>query len=236
MTSARGALAENVCVHVFFRVADAQRLLSESSLCRQRSYHTARDVKCFEKGADDPGEDLAQKRTDGVAILPILTNDRRWCLDSTSRTSISKSHSKQAARDVGKPSAAAPPFAVGTALSGGPPHRSRRAELPHRAPAAGHDAQALSVRRASHVEFCDRQQIWSVREGRPRGRVRRLLQLILHQPLGEIVHWAGTREEALTWERRYYEPGGPGWTADKTPGNAIYTVDSGPTVPREELQ
>jgi len=34
-------------------------------------------------------------------------------------------------------------FAVGIALSGDPPHRSRRAELPHRAPTSSHDAQAL---------------------------------------------------------------------------------------------
>ena len=33
--------------------------------------------------------------------------------------------------------------AVGTALSGRPPHRSQRAELPHWAPASGGDAQAL---------------------------------------------------------------------------------------------
>jgi hypothetical protein len=33
--------------------------------------------------------------------------------------------------------------AVGTALSGGPPHRSQRAELPHWAPTSGTDAQAL---------------------------------------------------------------------------------------------
>jgi len=32
--------------------------------------------------------------------------------------------------------------AVGTALAGRPPHRSRRAELPHRAPASGGDAEA----------------------------------------------------------------------------------------------
>ncbi len=34
-------------------------------------------------------------------------------------------------------------FAVGTALTGGPPHRSRRAALPHRAPTSSHDAQSL---------------------------------------------------------------------------------------------
>ena len=34
-------------------------------------------------------------------------------------------------------------FAVGTALKGGPPHRSQRALLTHWAPTSGHDAQSL---------------------------------------------------------------------------------------------
>jgi hypothetical protein len=35
-------------------------------------------------------------------------------------------------------------IAVGTALAGRPPHRSGRAELPHPAPASGHDATSHS--------------------------------------------------------------------------------------------
>ena len=34
------------------------------------------------------------------------------------------------------------PVAVGTALTGGPPHRSQRAELPHWAPASGSGSEA----------------------------------------------------------------------------------------------
>ena len=34
-------------------------------------------------------------------------------------------------------------FAVGTALTGGPPHRSQRVLLTHWAPTSGHDAQSL---------------------------------------------------------------------------------------------
>ena len=34
-------------------------------------------------------------------------------------------------------------IAVGTALTGGPPHRSQRALLTHWAPTSGHDAQSL---------------------------------------------------------------------------------------------
>ena len=36
-----------------------------------------------------------------------------------------------------------PAIAVGTALTGGPPHRSQRALLTHWAPTSGHDAQSL---------------------------------------------------------------------------------------------
>jgi hypothetical protein len=69
----------------------------------------------------------------------------------------------------------------------------------------------VCVRRASHVEFCDRKQLWCVRAGRPGTRIRRVLQRILHRPLGEVLHWALSRDEALAWERKHYQPGGPGW-------------------------
>ena len=69
----------------------------------------------------------------------------------------------------------------------------------------------VSVHRASHVEFCDDEQKWYVRAGRPRSWLRRIIQLALGQPTGEILHWAKAREEALAWESRHYEPGGSGW-------------------------
>ncbi len=71
----------------------------------------------------------------------------------------------------------------------------------------------LSVRRASHVEFCERKQQWYVRAARPRGRIRRILQWTFRCPLGEVLYWASTRQEALAWEHAYYSPDGPGWTA-----------------------
>src|SRR6187397_2600605 len=43
------------------------------------------------------------------------------------------------------------PVAVGTALEGGPPHRSQRAGLPHWAPASGSDGQALGWERVHHA-------------------------------------------------------------------------------------
>lgn len=70
----------------------------------------------------------------------------------------------------------------------------------------------VSVRRASHVEFCPRRQLWYVQSGQPRSRWRRALQWVLHRPCGEILHWARTREEALAWEQRYFGPGGDGWS------------------------
>ena len=69
----------------------------------------------------------------------------------------------------------------------------------------------VSVRRASHVEFCGRRQQWYVRASRARNALRILLQAVTGRPFGEILHWAGTRHAALAWERRYYEPGGAGW-------------------------
>ena len=68
----------------------------------------------------------------------------------------------------------------------------------------------VSVRRASHIEFCDRRQMWYVRAGRPKSRVRRLLQVMLHRPFGEVLRWARSRAEALKWELAHYEPGGAG--------------------------
>ncbi|UCG15418.1 MAG: hypothetical protein JSV19_08980 [Phycisphaerales bacterium] len=98
------------------------------------------------------------------------------------------------------------------------------------------DLGRVSVRRVSHVEFCDRRQMWYVRAGVPTNRLRRLLQLVLRRPFGEIMHWAGTRQEALAREQQHFEPGGPGWSADITPGSATCPAGSARTVPREELQ
>jgi len=71
----------------------------------------------------------------------------------------------------------------------------------------------IAVRRASHVEFCDRKQKWYVRAATPVGWLRRFVQRLLRRPCGEILHWATTRKQALAWEHAYYGPGGPGWPA-----------------------
>ena len=69
----------------------------------------------------------------------------------------------------------------------------------------------ISVKRASHVEFCDRMQLWCVRSSHPRIALHQLLQWMLRRPFGEILHRAATRLEALAWEREHFAPGGPGW-------------------------
>jgi len=78
----------------------------------------------------------------------------------------------------------------------------------------------LSVRRASHIEFCPRRQLWHVQSGRPRSWLRRVLQRLLHRPCGEILHWARTREEALAWEQWYFGPGGDGWSRSSSVARA----------------
>jgi len=69
----------------------------------------------------------------------------------------------------------------------------------------------IAVRRASHVEFSSRRQMWYVRAGRARHAVRRLLQAVLRRPCGEITHWAASRADALAWEAAYFGVSGPGW-------------------------
>ena len=65
----------------------------------------------------------------------------------------------------------------------------------------------LFVRRASHVEFDNHQQLWLVRLARPRSCIRRILQWVLRQSCGEVLHASATRSEALAWERAFFEAG-----------------------------
>ena len=69
----------------------------------------------------------------------------------------------------------------------------------------------VAVRRASHVEFSTRRQLWYVRAGRARNALRRWLQAVLRRPCGEIVYWSVSRADALAWEAQYFGVGGPGW-------------------------
>ena len=80
----------------------------------------------------------------------------------------------------------------------------------------------VSVRRASHIEFCDRTQSWHVRAGQPRSWLRRLLQRLLRRPSGEVLHWAATRAKALAWEQQHFAPGGPGWPPYGSPEHACH--------------
>ena len=68
-----------------------------------------------------------------------------------------------------------------------------------------------AVKRASHVEFCEQEQLWYVRDSHARNSLRACLEIVLRRPLGDVLHWSGSRTEALAWERDYFSPGGPGW-------------------------
>ena len=71
-----------------------------------------------------------------------------------------------------------------------------------------------AVRRASHVEFDERRQLWTVREAVPRGRFRRWMQVLLGRPCGRVLYRVASRRDALAWEQTYFGPGGEGWIAE----------------------
>lgn len=53
----------------------------------------------------------------------------------------------------------------------------------------------VEVSRASHVEFDNATQLWTVTSAKT----------------GKLLHSAKTRAEALAWEHSYYSPSGQGW-------------------------
>ncbi len=66
----------------------------------------------------------------------------------------------------------------------------------------------VQVKRASHVEFDGRRQLWYVRLARPLGWWRWVLQTLLRRSCGEIVHWSASRAAALAWEREWFGAAG----------------------------
>ncbi len=66
------------------------------------------------------------------------------------------------------------------------------------------DLGRLRITRASHVEFDEKAQGWTVQIGHPRGLIRRWLQRLTGRPFGEVLHRAPTRAAALEWEREYF--------------------------------
>lgn len=61
----------------------------------------------------------------------------------------------------------------------------------------------VEVSRASHVEFCNREQGWYIESAKTGER---------------LASGFKTRGEAITWEKNYYSPSGAGWaelTEDK---------------------
>ena len=62
------------------------------------------------------------------------------------------------------------------------------------------DLGVIRVRRASHVEFDNRRQGWTVRPAITSGRYR-----------CPIVHQSPSRAHALAWEHEHFQPGGLFW-------------------------
>jgi hypothetical protein len=79
-----------------------------------------------------------------------------------------------------------------------------------------------AVERASHVEFCRRRQQWFVREGQARNALRALLETLLRRHFGRVLHWSGSRADALAWEHDYFSPGGPGWPSSPASRRQVY--------------
>lgn len=75
------------------------------------------------------------------------------------------------------------------------------------------DIGNVHVRRASHVEFDDRQQCWCVREAHPTNGLNCWWNRLFALPAGRVLHQSMTRAEALAWEHEHFAPGGPGWHA-----------------------
>lgn len=69
----------------------------------------------------------------------------------------------------------------------------------------------VRVRRASHVEFDDSRQCWTVRPAATASFLRKWLARLLSGPTDCIVHRAHSRSHALAWEHEHFQPGGPFW-------------------------
>ena len=79
----------------------------------------------------------------------------------------------------------------------------------------------VSVRRASHVEFDARRQLWTVREARRCNAFDLLLRPAKRWLGGDILFRAHRREEALAWERAWFGPGGAGWPTARSSGGDV---------------
>lgn len=73
----------------------------------------------------------------------------------------------------------------------------------------------VAVKRASHVEFCERQQRWHVRRARSCNALQLLVAFVLRRSGGDVLHGSRRRQDALAWERDYFSPGGPGWMSER---------------------
>lgn len=72
----------------------------------------------------------------------------------------------------------------------------------------------VRVQRASHVEFDNRLQCWTVRSATSTASVSTIigwLNLLIGKPPKQIIHQAHSRSQALAWEHEHFQPGGPYW-------------------------
>ena len=88
-----------------------------------------------------------------------------------------------------------------------------------------------AVKRASHVEFSERRQLWYVRDGQARKALRAFLETLIRRHFGRVLHWSESRTGALAWEHDYFSPGGPGWPPSETSRGQVC---AGAVAPRKE--
>ena len=122
-----------------------------------------------------------------------------------------------------------PPFAVGTALSGRPPHRSQRAGLPHWAPTSGVDAQTLCLpypfQRTLQVRGFD---VGTVSWLSPRFRAACPFRVVHIEPSGTV---SGTcfAETNFPWSGRFAPRSPPTTAHRRLCSNASQLLSACPT-------
>jgi hypothetical protein len=69
-----------------------------------------------------------------------------------------------------------------------------------------------TVRRASHVEFDERQQCWTVWPATSGSLLRKWLRRVFSRSVTSVIHRAALRIDALAWEHEHFQSGGRYWS------------------------